>query len=52
MQLSFSYEKKVIWEVVYNYVVETPKYNDGIGIRGSDFNCFEEDKGKGGEGGK
>ena len=36
--------KKVIWEVVYDHVVENGKKNDDIGLWGFGFNIFEEDE--------
>ena len=37
-------KKKVIWEVVNNHVVEYPTDHEEIGLRGFDFNLFDEDK--------
>ena len=39
-----SYRKKVIWGVVDDHVVEEEKYRAKIGIRGFDFNFFDEDE--------
>ena len=40
----FSHDKKrVIWEVVADHVVEEPSDHEEIGLRGFDFNVFEED---------
>ena len=36
--------KKVLWEVVGDYVVEEPSDHEDIGQRGSDFNIFNEDE--------
>ena len=36
--------KKVLWEVVDDHVVEEPTDYDEIGLRGFDFNFFDEDK--------
>ena len=36
--------EKVIWEVVDDHVVWEGKCHDGIGLRGLDFNFFDEDK--------
>ena len=37
-------KKKVIWEVVGDHAVEEPSYHEDIGLRGFDFNIFDEDK--------
>ena len=37
-------KKKVIWEVVYDNVVEEPTDHEEIGLRGFDFNVFNKDK--------
>ena len=37
-----NYGKKVLWEVVYNHVVEEATDNDEIGLWGFDFNLFDE----------
>ena len=43
--------KKVIWEVVGDYVIEEATDHDEIGLQGFDFNFFGEDeKGVGREG--
>ena len=35
---------KVIWEVIDDHVVEEPTDHEEIGLRGFDFNIFNEDK--------
>ena len=35
--------KKVLWEVVGDHVVEEPSDHEDIGLRGFDFNIFDED---------
>ena len=41
----FSHDKKrVIWEVVDDHVVEEPSDHEEIGLRGFDFNVFNEDE--------
>ena len=42
--------KKVIWEVVGYHVVEEPCDHEDIGLRGFDFNIFDEDEEGGCEG--
>ena len=37
-------KKKVIWEVVGDHVVEEPFDHVDIGLRGFDFNIFDEDE--------
>ena len=37
-------KKKVLWEVVDNHVVEEPSDHEDIGLRGFDFNIFNEDE--------
>ena len=37
-------KKKVLWEVVYDHVVEEPSYHKDIGLRGFDFNIFNENE--------
>ena len=44
MEVSDYDGKKVIWEVVYDHVVEDGKKNDDIGLWGFGFNIFEEDE--------
>ena len=36
--------KNVLWEVVGDHVVEEPSDHEDIGIRGFDFNIFDEDE--------
>ena len=36
--------KKVLWEVVGDHVVEEPCDHEDIGLRGFDFNIFDEDE--------
>ena len=35
-------KKKIIWEVFGDHVVEEPTYHEEIGLRGFDFNVFDE----------
>ena len=37
-------KKKVLWEVVKYHVIEEPSDNKDIGLRGFDFNIFDEDE--------
>ena len=37
-------KKKVLWEVVGDHVVEEPSDHEDIGLRGFDFNIFDEDE--------
>ena len=37
-------KKKVLWEVVGDHVVEEPSDNKDIGLKGFDFNIFDEDE--------
>ena len=37
-------KKKLIWEVVGDHVVEEPSDHEDIGLRGFDFNIFDEDE--------
>ena len=37
-------KKKVFWEVVDDHVVEEPSDHEDIGLRGFDFNIFDEDE--------
>ena len=37
-------KKKLIWEVVGDHVVEEPSDHEEIGLRGFDFNIFDEDE--------
>ena len=37
-------KKKVLWEVVGDHVVEEPRGHEDIGLRGFDFNIFDEDE--------
>ena len=37
-------KKKVIWEVVGDHVVEETSDHEYIGLRGFDFNIFDEDE--------
>ena len=43
-------KKKVLWEVVGDHVVEEPCDHVEIGLRGFDFNIFDEDEDGGFEG--
>ena len=36
--------KKVIWDVVNNHVVEEGVEHEDLGLRGFDFNLFNEDR--------
>ena len=36
-------KKKLLWEVVGDHVVEDPSDHEDIGLRGFDFNIFDED---------
>ena len=36
--------KNVIWEMVNDYVAEKTTDHEGIGLRGFDFNIFDEDE--------
>ena len=38
-------KKKVLWDVVGDHVVEEPSDHKDIGLRGFDFNIFNEDEG-------
>ena len=44
MEVVGNEEKKVIWEVVDNNVVEEPTDHEEIGLQGFDFNDFDEDE--------
>ena len=37
-------KKRVLWEVVGDHVVEEPCDHEDIGLRGFDFNIFDEDE--------
>ena len=37
-------KKKVLWGVVNDHVLEDPTDNEEIGLRGFDFNVFDEDE--------
>ena len=37
-------KKKLLWEVVGDHVVEEPSDHEEIGLRGFDFNIFDEDE--------
>ena len=37
-------KKKVTWKVVDDHAVEEPSDHEDIGIRGFDFNIFDEDE--------
>ena len=37
-------KKRVLWEVVDDHVVEEPTNHEEIGLRGFDFNVFNEDE--------
>ena len=37
-------KKKLLWEVVGDHVVEEPRDHVDIGLRGFDFNIFDEDE--------
>ena len=37
-------KKNVLWEVVNDHVVEEPSDHKDIGLRGFDFNIFDEDE--------
>ena len=37
-------KNKVLWEVVGDHVVEEPCDHEDIGLRGFDFNIFDEDE--------
>ena len=37
-------KKKVLWGVVGDHVVEEPSDHEDIGLRGFDFNIFDEDE--------
>ena len=37
-------KNKVLWEVADDHVVEEPTDHEEIGLRGFDFNIFNEDK--------
>ena len=43
MEVVWHYNKKVIWGVVDDHVVEDPTDHEEIGIRGVYFNVFDED---------
>ena len=47
MEVSGSDGKKVLWEVVYDHVVEEPKYDDEIVLQGFNFYFFTKMKGGG-----
>ena len=36
--------KRVIWEVVYDHVVEEGIENEELGLQGFDFNLFDEER--------
>ena len=36
--------KKVLWEVVHDHMLEEPSDHEEIGLRGFDFNVFDEDE--------
>ena len=40
-------EKKVLWEVIEDHIVEEGKENDEIVLQGSDFILFEKTRGVG-----
>ena len=44
MEVAVHDKKKVLWEVVDDHVVEDPTDHEEIGLRGFDFNVFNEDK--------
>ena len=44
MEVVGSDGKKVIWEVIENHAVEEENDYDKIGLRGFDFNLFDEDE--------
>ena len=37
VEVSGSDQKKLVWGVIYYHVVEVPKENDEVGLRGFDF---------------
>ena len=37
-------KKEVLWEVVGDHVVEEPSDHEDMGLRGFDFNIFDEEK--------
>ena len=45
MEVSCSDGKKVVWEVIENPIFKEPKENSEIGLRGFDFNLFDEYEG-------
>ena len=44
VEVSCSERKKVLWEVIYNHVVEKENAHDEIGLQGFGFNLFDGDK--------
>ena len=44
MEVTCYYGKEVLWGVVDDHVVEDPSDNEDIGLRGFDFNIFNEDE--------
>ena len=44
MEVSGSDGKKILWEVVYDRVIDEGKDHYEIGLRGFDFNLFDEDE--------
>ena len=44
MEVSDNDKKKVVWEVFDDHVVEEPSDHEDIGLRGFDFNIFDEDE--------
>ena len=44
VDVSYKYGKKIIWEVVDDHVVEEGVEIEEIGLRGFDYNLFDEER--------